>query len=278
MHLLTGDLGNSRCKLRLWTVDGEGTPQRILAKDFDTAPGIGAEVSKWIETIPRMDAAALCSVASAELEHELDSVLDVAMARGAKGARRGRTSRPDPGLSVACREPESVGRDRLFAARGALEACGESAIVVDAGTALTVDAVRADGTFLGGAIAPGPTLLARALSAGTARLPRIEPRPGVPALGDDTQAALRSGVLHGFRGAARELADRIAEESRLTGAPVVLTGGARRYLLDPSVFAGRRLVEEADLVHHGLLAAWAHSRNPGSNVLRIAPRIARGSP
>jgi type III pantothenate kinase len=245
-----------------------------MAKDFDSAPGIGAEVSEWIETVPRVDAVALCSVASAEVEHELDSVMERTIARGAGGAGWGGTSRPDPGLSVACREPESVGRDRLFAARGALEACGESAIVVDAGTALTVDAVRADGTFLGGAIAPGPTLLAQAVSAGTARLPRIEPRPGAPALGDDTQAALRSGVLHGFRGAARELADRVAEESGLAGAPVVLTGGARRYLLDPSVFAARRLIEEADLVHHGLIVAWAHSRSPGWNVLRVA----RGSP
>jgi len=160
----------------------------------------------------------------------------------------------EPGLAILCREPASVGRDRLFAARAALDLCGDS-IVVSAGTALTVDAVRSDATFLGGAIAPGPALLARALAEGTARLPTIDPRPNRPALGRDTKEALEAGVGVGFRGAARELVERVGEESGLARAPVVLTGGARAFLLDPSAFEGRPLVVEADLVHLGLLRA-----------------------
>jgi type III pantothenate kinase len=129
------------------------------------------------------------------------------------------------------------------------------AIVVGAGTALTVDAVRSDATFLGGAIAPGPALLARALAQGTARLPRIEPAPNPEALGRDTASALLAGVGIGFRGAANELAERVSKESGLERAPIVLTGGSRGFLLDPPAFAGRPLRVEPDLVHLGLLSA-----------------------
>lgn len=240
MNLLTGDLGNSRCKLRLWSADRT----RLAAMDFDSRAGIGREVSAWIAGIPRADAFAVCSVASLEVEEELLRALGPAI-------------RPDPDLRVDCREPEKVGRDRLFAARGALELSPQGAIVVDAGTALTVDAARADGTFLGGAIAPGPALLARSLAEGTARLPRISPRERAPALGRDTEEALQAGVVHGFRGAARELVDRVSGESALAAVPVVLSGGARGFLREPTAFPERRVIEEADLVHVGLFAASA---------------------
>ena len=165
--------------------------------------------------------------------------------------------------------PETVGADRLFAALGALvmlppeESC---AIVCDAGTALTVDLVlRTDesdglcGRFKGGAIAPGPKLLAKALSLGGARLfevSELEARmKQTPALGRDTEAALRSGVVHGFRGIVKELALRIAEESGVADPAICMTGGARGLLA--GVFPKERLIEEASLTGRGLLAALA---------------------
>jgi type III pantothenate kinase len=255
MNLLTVDLGNSRCKLRLWSSAGERGPRPIAHVDFDTALGIGAKAAAWLAREPRADAGALCSVADEDLEAEVAGALRGSVA-GCFDAR------PEPGLSIACREPATIGRDRLFAARAALELAGGSAIVVDAGTALTVDAVRADKTFLGGAIAPGPDLLSLALAEGTARLPRVEPRPRANALGRDTREALLAGVAVGFRGAARELAERVAEEAGLRGAPIVLTGGARAFLLDPPVFTGAQTIEECDLVHLGLLAALRESLSP----------------
>ncbi len=262
MNLLTGDLGNSRCKLRLWRVgEGAATEARarfqLATRDFDSRAGIGAEVSAWLDEIPSIDVVAICGVASSDLEDELLRAMETTTAVQPRG-RRG--TRLEPGLAIACREPERVGRDRLFAARGALELCATSAIVVDAGTALTVDAVRGDGTFLGGAIAPGPTLLAKALAEGTARLPRIEPEPRASALGRTTEEALQAGVVVGFRGAARELVERVSEEAGFADAALVLTGGARRFLREPTAFVARRLREEPDLVHIGLLAAWGASR------------------
>jgi pantothenate kinase type III len=98
------------------------------------------------------------------------------------------------------------------------------------------------------------------MAEGTARLPPVEPSAGAPALGVDTQAALRAGIAVGLRGAARELALRVGEEAGMPEAAIVLTGGARAFLLDPPVFQGSRVLVERDLVHLGLLAARDSSR------------------
>lgn len=252
MTFLTVDLGNSRCKLRRWTLRPDRAPELVGEGEFQSASGLGSRVSAWAGNEASDDAAAVCSVADPSLEAEIALALKAAVA--------GRIElRPDPGLAIACREPSSVGRDRLLGARAALELVGGNAIVVSVGTAMTVDAVRADCTFLGGAIAPGPVLLALALAQGTARLPSVEPRAGAPALGVDTQGALRAGISVGLRGAARELALRVGEEAGMPDAAIVLTGGARGFLLDPHVFQASRVLVERDLVHLGLLAARASS-------------------
>jgi type III pantothenate kinase len=248
MTFLTVDLGNSRCKLRRWSLRPERAPELVSDAEFASAPGLGSRLSAWAGKGARDDAAAVCSVADSSLEDEIAAALESVVSGSVD-------LRGDCGLAIACREPAQVGRDRLFAARAALELAGGNAVVVALGTAMTIDAVRADRTFLGGAIAPGPVLLARALAEGTARLPLVEPCAGAPALGLDTQGALRAGISVGLRGAARELASRVAEEAGMPEATVVLTGGAREFLLGPHVFRTTRVVVERDLVHLGLLAS-----------------------
>lgn len=248
---LSVDLGNTRCKLCLWTISSHSDAELVAAHEIDSAAGIAARASGWLAVQSRAQSAAVSSVASREVEDELCAALRACV----DGAVR---RRPDTGLAIECRQPERVGSDRLFAARGAHAALKRSAIVVDAGTALTVDALHVDArraAFLGGAIAPGPKLLAEALARGTARLPLIVPRVNAVALGRDTESALQSGVVIGFRGAARELVERVGAESRLDEAPIVLTGGARAFLNQPSAFGDRVVHEVADLVHRGLIAA-----------------------
>lgn len=249
--ILTVDLGNSRCKLCLWTIADDAPPALRASHELDSRSGIAGGALAWLAAQGRVDSVAVSSVASPLVEDELCAALELHV--------EGRVlRRPDPGLAIACREPETVGRDRLFAARGACEVLGASAIVVDAGTALTVDALQvgvAGGAFLGGAIAPGPKLLAEALVRGTSRLKLIEPRPGAAALGRDTEEALQSGVVVGFRGAARALVEGVSLAAGLGAAPVVLTGGARRFLTHPAAFEDRLVREVPDLVHRGLIAA-----------------------
>lgn len=166
---------------------------------------------------------------------------------------------PPVPLAIACRSPETVGRDRLHAAAGAWGLGRGPALVVDLGTALTVDALGAPGgepTFLGGAIAPGPRLLVEALRSGGAQLGAfpVEPRVEAPALGRDSREALEAGVVVGLQGAVRELVRRVAEEAGLGEVPVHLTGGAAGLLPD-GLFGGRRVHRDPLLVHRGLLAS-----------------------
>ncbi len=126
-------------------------------------------------------------------------------------------------------EPGRVGIDRLAAAAAAalVKPAAAAAVVVDCGTATTVDMVAADGSFLGGAILPGPLLMARALAEGTSRLPAVaalaagQP-PAMP--GRSTQEAIAAGIGLGIRGAV----GRLVAEARAGlggGAVTILTGG-----------------------------------------------------
>lgn len=254
---MTVDLGNSFCKMRLWELASLRAPSLQAKIEFESTTTLPESTTQWLAGKPRVDATALSSVAARELEDALCTALEIRLP--------GRVWRaPDPGLEIACREPATIGRDRLYAARGALALRHESALIVDAGTALTVDALQSNAggptsrpcaTFLGGAIAPGPALLADALARKTSRLPRIEPKAGARALGRDTHEALQAGVVVGFRGAARELVERIGIEAQLEHAPIVITGGARHFLTEPSAFGTRAVFEEPELVHLGLIAA-----------------------
>jgi type III pantothenate kinase len=244
----TVDLGNSRWKIRGWQQAGDPPSARA-----DFAGELGQRLRDLEAFLARAAPArgdfALSSVVAPEEERAVRACL----------ARHGEVLPVEPGLENRCRAPERVGRDRLFAARAALELARRSCIVVDAGTALTVDAVlglrTAPGAFLGGAIAPGPALLARCLVQGAARLSAVEPAPGAAFLGQDSAQAILSGVVNGFRGAARELVRGVAAEAGLEGAPIVLSGGAVRFLLEPTgVFPCAPLVHD-DLVHLGLLRA-----------------------
>ncbi|MFN0242804.1 MAG: type III pantothenate kinase [Planctomycetota bacterium] len=256
-RILSVDLGNSRCKLRWWNAARDGSPP-LATLDLPSRDASLAPLHAWLtllDAAPEHVCVVVSSVAGTSRTQDVVCTLD-ARFPGCVLAP------PNAGLIVECRPIEGVGSDRLFAARGAWERARRPCLIVDAGTALTVDAVdalsahgRVTGRFLGGAIAPGPELVADALHAGTARLPRVSLITDPAPIGRSTDAALQSGIVLGFRGAARELVARIASAAGLDTAPVVLTGGARGFLLAPSVFGDRGVIEDAELVHVGLLAA-----------------------
>jgi type III pantothenate kinase len=131
-------------------------------------------------------------------------------------------------LEVRLERPDMVGIDRLLDALAAnrLRRPDHAAVVVDVGSAVTVDLLSADGAFCGGAILPGLAMAARAMHEFTDLLPLVtmaELSDPPPALGLATVSAMRSGLFWGIVGAIRELTCRLAD-----GAPVdlFLTGGA----------------------------------------------------
>lgn len=235
------------------------------AKAYGVALGAQAEViclgladlghPELLRALPAPRAVLVSSVASGELTEAWSRCL-----AGLWPLETEVLVNPPSGLELRVEHAQSVGADRLFAARGALARVGRSAIVVDAGTALTVDALLVEagrGIFLGGAIAPGPALLAEALGRGGARLHGIEPQPGAAALGRETAAALKAGVVVGFEGAAMELVRRVALEAELGQVPVLLTGGAAGFLRAALGRTATELLEVPTLVPEGLAAAWA---------------------
>lgn len=130
-------------------------------------------------------------------------------------------------------EPEKVGLDRLcgaVAAKGMVSP-GTPAITVDAGTAVTVNLIDADGVFQGGAIFPGPRLMARALHDYTAKLPLVDPTdiPNDELPPKNTGAAIRWGIYGALVGGVHSLVIYLA--TRCVSRPwLLLTGGAQQLL------------------------------------------------
>ncbi len=127
-------------------------------------------------------------------------------------------------FEILVERSSKTGPDRLAAAAGVVAAGGREAIVVDAGTAITVDVLSKKG-FLGGAIFPGTALLYRALHDGTAALPLVTGKgeaAGPP--GRNTRDAIVAGVEGGTAGAVKELV-ALSRRSVSKNARVWVTGG-----------------------------------------------------
>jgi type III pantothenate kinase len=117
-------------------------------------------------------------------------------------------------LEVAIESPERVGLDRLLnavAARSRL-APGQAGILVDAGSAVTVDLVDERGAFRGGAIFPGLRLMARSLHDYTAQLPLVEPARLVPPPGTSTRTAIECGITYAWAGGVETLWSALATQ------------------------------------------------------------------
>lgn len=130
-------------------------------------------------------------------------------------------------LPVAVDVPERVGLDRLLNALAARArvAAGTAAIIVDAGTAVTVDLLDASGAFAGGTIAPGLMLLPRALHDHTTTLPLLSELPLAPSVpGRNTVSAMQAGVVWMFVGGVRELVERLAGVCAHVST-ILVTGG-----------------------------------------------------
>jgi type III pantothenate kinase len=127
------------------------------------------------------------------------------------------------GMPIHYDEPRNVGADRIANAIGAYDLYGGPTIIVDFGTANTVDAVSEHGEYLGGAIFPGVEISLDALFARAAMLRRVELVPPKNVIGKSTIEAIQSGVVYGYSGQIDALVDRFVEE--LGPCTVVATGG-----------------------------------------------------
>lgn len=128
------------------------------------------------------------------------------------------------GMAIEIDNPAEVGADRLVNAIAAYEEVQDVCVCVDFGTGINFDAVSADGSYLGGAIAPGVEISLTALTERAARISRIDLGEPSTAIGTSSRAAIQSGVVYGFAGLIDGIARRVNAE--LGGkARFIATGG-----------------------------------------------------
>ena len=167
--------------------------------------------------------------------------------------------KPECALPVEIRvdNPLEVGADRLVNTIAAHDRYGGDLIVVDFGTATTLDVVAHDGAYVGGAIAPGINLSLDALHAAAAHLPRIDVTMPPQVLGRNTVHCMQSGIYWGYVGLIEGIARRIADE-RDRKMRVIATGG-----LSPLFARGSDMIEafDTDLTMHGLVLIHNHNKD-----------------
>ncbi len=221
MRSLLVDAGNTRLK---WGVLGDGEIHEtghILQADLAEA-GIASVTTR----LPRdVSAAFISNVAGQSLATRLSGILgahydcDVRLARTASEAL---------GVTNAYADPRQMGVDRWVAMIGAWSEFQTSLVVVDAGTAVTIDAIDDGGQHLGGQILPGFALMTRALSQETSDIPGVDtdawsiPR-SLELFGDTTEACVLDGAVNAVCGAIERAISVL--RSNAYDPVVVLTGG-----------------------------------------------------
>ncbi|MDK9700039.1 MAG: type III pantothenate kinase [bacterium] len=136
-----------------------------------------------------------------------------------------------PNIPISYQPPSAVGIDRLCNVVAGVARWGAPLIVIDFGTATTVDAVDSDGVYVGGAIAPGIETAMHSLASRTSQLFNVQLQLPEQVIGRNTSDAIRSGLLWGSLGAADNLAIRFALE--IGGEPHVIATGGFAPLLAP---------------------------------------------
>jgi type III pantothenate kinase len=127
-------------------------------------------------------------------------------------------------ISVLTETPAETGVDRVLNVAAAFEQLEKACIVVDAGTALTVDCCNDNGDFLGGAILPGMSMMLDALARNTAGVGRVTFQPPTGPVGNSTAAAVSHGVFYAIRGLVRDVAENLAT-SVGRWPEIIATGG-----------------------------------------------------
>ena len=157
------------------------------------------------------------------------------------------------GLNIRMDNPAEVGSDLIVAAVAAIARYGAPLLLVDMGTATTITAVDATGSFVGGCICPGVKISMEALTGRTAQLPGISLEEPKVAIGKNTRDCMRSGIMFGAAGQIDGLLDRMEAELK-TPAKIVITGGISRFILPlcrhEMIYERNLMLQGLDLLYH----------------------------
>jgi type III pantothenate kinase len=221
VRVLLLDVGNTRLK---WGVGEAGevrqTGHVVQARLAEV--GLGALTRR----LPRrVDAAIACNVAGQSVATRLQGVIHAHTGHDLHFARPARAA---CGVTNGYTRPRRLGVDRWVALVGAWAELERACLVVDAGTAVTIDALDGGGRHLGGQILPGINVMADALAGNTAQIPRVAMSragdvDGLGMFGNSTRAAVQQGTLNAVTGAIERALKTLRRQYRR--AQLVLTGG-----------------------------------------------------
>jgi type III pantothenate kinase len=251
MSFLALDVGNTRLKWSLYEAPRVGA--RLLAH--------GVQFLENVETLAEGDWRSLqtpewvlgCVVAGDAVKRRVQEQLEL----WDTPARWVVSSATEAGVTNGYDHPARLGSDRwvaMIGARQRLVARGERkpCVVVMVGTAVTVEALDADGKFLGGIILPGHGIMLRALESGTAGL--HVPTGEVRDFPTNTSDALTSGGTFAIAGAVQRMVDNLRRHCGQE--PVCIMTGGAGWKMAPSMTVPFELVDS--LIFDGLLAIAAH--------------------
>jgi type III pantothenate kinase len=229
------DAGNSNLK---WVVVEGGRWGTQGRCDYTDWSGLGAELSAGTECF-------IASVTKPEREQQLALLL-----AGAGSIPIWLTSETTfDDLRNTYRNPRQLGVDRWMGLIAARQRTRDPALVVSVGTAMTVDALAADGKFLGGVIVPGVTLMRQALLQGTAQIAAAAGE--WKAFPSNTADAVQSGIVAALCGAIQQQHARLAESAGLMPR-CLLTGGDAEmvlpYLSVPAEYVASLVLEGIDCI------------------------------
>jgi type III pantothenate kinase len=226
--LLAIDVGNSNVTLGLFRAGAILGVRRAGTEPAATADQFELTLAGLLQldgvTFGDLDAISLASVVPAVTE-AIEAIAD------RRDLRLIAASAGTVPVAARVDRPDEVGADRLVNVLAAARLYGTPAIVMDLGTATTLECVAPDGAYVGGAIAPGLEVGVEALAARTAKLPRVELRTPERAIGRNTVAAMQAGTIFGYQALATGLLERIrselADQSGVAGDAIhtILTGG-----------------------------------------------------
>ena len=267
MNIVAIDIGNTNVTVGLFVNDSEKFIESVSGDDTDKLTALLAEAWEQIPFVTSADAdlrdgsIVVSSVKPQwtdkvrELcKDKLDEIIKVVGAD------------IDLPIEMGVENPMDVGTDRVVAAAAAFAVVEDAVVVADFGTAVTIDLVDEEGVFMGGVIAPGFNISAKALSHQTAKLPEVDVHTPKDAVGGNTEEAVNAGLYYSAIGLLKTVVEKYAGEIGRWPHTIV-TGGDFGIIKDECDFVdswvsnlvvrGVVLAYKKHLAVQGEIAEWA---------------------
>ena len=252
MSVLCIDVGNSHTRIAIVNGDGVQRMEKIKTSSISLPGGeIAVILDRFIAT-GEVEGVSYCSVVPGIYPH-LFKHLRVFTTR-----LFNLTHKTCSGLKISYPNPAEIGQDRLANTMGAQAKYGAPAIVIDMGTAVTLDVLSAEGGYEGGVIAPGLALMSHYLHEKTALLPEVDSSDwnSVATIGKSTREAISIGCRRGFEGMILALVKPVFDElyQRAGVEPHLISAGGDARFLETHQF--NKLIYDEDITLYGLYEAF----------------------